>query len=91
MTGTSGTMGAFDEDTIINASGSFTLTLPAAASWKGTRRRIKSIAAQTVVSASANIVPLAGGAAATTLFAATAGKWAELKSDGTNWVIMASN
>jgi hypothetical protein len=36
-------------------------------------------------------VPLAGGAAGTAILAATAGKWADISSDGTNWVIMASN
>ncbi|WP_176479108.1 hypothetical protein [Mesorhizobium sp. WSM3860] len=49
---------------------------------------IKTIQAQTVVSASSNVVPLAGGAAGTAILAATARKWATLVSDGTNWVIM---
>jgi hypothetical protein len=91
LTGTSATVGSYDIDVIVNASGGFTLTLPAAASWTGRQIRIKSIAAQTIASASANIVPLAGGAAATTLLANTAGKWCILESDGTNWVIMAAN
>ena len=52
---------------------------------------IKTIQAQTVVSASSNVVPLVGGAAGTAILAATAGKWATLVSDGTNWVIMQGN
>lgn len=81
-----------DTDLIFNGGGSLTVTLPApSAANAGRVLRIKTIAAQTVVSASSNVVPLAGGAAGTAILAATAGKWADLKSDGTNWIIMASN
>ncbi|MFZ2154914.1 MAG: hypothetical protein WAV72_02155 [Bradyrhizobium sp.] len=51
---------------------------------------VKTIAAQTVVSASSNVVPLAGGAAGIAILAATTGKWSFLKSNGTNWEIMAA-
>ena len=90
-TGTSGSVGASDSSIIVNASGPFTLTLPAAASYSGRWLSLKSIAAQTVSSASSNVVPLAGGAAGTALLAATAGKWANLQSDGTNWIVMSAN
>lgn len=74
---------------INNKSGSTcTVTLPTASSWSGREIMIKTIQAQTVVSASSNVVPLAGGAAGTAILAATAGKWATLVSDGTNWIIM---
>ena len=73
---------------ICNGAGSITATLPAASSWTGREVMIKTIAAQTVVSASSNVVPIAGGAAGTAILAATAGAWATLVSDGTNWVIM---
>lgn len=76
---------------IFNGSGSITLTLLAASSWPGKILWVRTIAAQTVVSASSNVVPLAGGAASTAILAGTAGKWAMLQSDGTNWQIMASN
>jgi len=49
---------------------------------------IKNIQAQTVDSASSNVVPLAGGAAGTAILSANAGRWATLVSDGTNWVVM---
>lgn len=75
---------------ICNKAGTTTVTLPAASSWTKRRFRIKTIQAQTVVSASSNIVPQAGGAAGTAILAATAGKWADLDSDGTNWHITAS-
>lgn len=73
---------------ICNGAGSITATFPAASSWMGREIMIKTIAAQTVVSASSNVVPLAGGAAGTAILAASAGAWATLVSDGTNWVIM---
>jgi len=41
--------------------------------------------------AAVTLVALVGGAAGTAILAATAGKWADLQSDGTNWIIMASN
>ena len=50
---------------------------------------IKTVTANTVVSASSNIVPIDGTAAGTAILPATAGAWAALQSDGTNWVIMA--
>lgn len=76
---------------IVNQAGSTTVTLPAAASFTGREIMIRTIQAQTVVSASSNVVPLIGGAAGTAILAATAGKWASLVSDGTNWQIMAGN
>lgn len=91
LTGTSGSFGAFDSSIIVNASGSFTLTLPTASVRSGMWLDIKSVAAQTIASAAANVVPLAGGAAGTGLLASGAGKWASLQSDGTNWIIMSAN
>jgi hypothetical protein len=77
---------------IINKSGSTcTVTLPAASSLPGRRILIKTIQAQAVNSASSNVVPLAGGAAGTAILTATAGKYAELVSDETNWIIMSAN
>lgn len=80
-----------DNSVIFNGAGSLTYTMQAAATYPGRWLYVKTIAAQTVVSASSNVVPLAGGAAATAILAATAGKWAALQSDGANWIIMASN
>jgi len=73
------------------AAGTLTATLPAAASFTGRTLVIKTIQAQTVVSASSNVVPQVGGAAGTAILAATAGKWARLISDGSNWIVMESN
>ncbi len=71
-----------------NGGATITVTLPAAASFPGREVMLKTIAAFTVVSASANVLPLAGGAAGTAILAATPGVWATLVSDGANWVIM---
>jgi hypothetical protein len=84
------TLGSNENEVICNGTASITVTLPTASSWVGRKVRVKTIAAYTVISASSNVVPLAGGAAGTAILAATAGKWAELVSDGSNWIIMAS-
>jgi hypothetical protein len=76
---------------ICNGTATITVTLPAASSWTGREVMLKTIAAFTVVSASSNVVPLVGGAASTAILAATAGKYATLVSDGTNWIIMQAN
>ena len=73
-----------------NASSNIVVTLPAASSWTGREVMFKTTGLA-LVSASSNVVPLAGGAAGTAILSATAGKWATLVSDGTNWVIMAGN
>jgi hypothetical protein len=85
------TLGSNENEVICNGTASITATLPSASSWVGRKVRVKTIAAYTVISASSNVVPLAGGAAGTAILAATAGKWAEMVSDGTNWIIMAGN
>lgn len=77
-----------DLSIICNRAGTITLTLAAASATPGRRIRVKTLQAQAVVSASANVVPLASGIAGTAILAATAGEWAELVSDGTNWVVM---
>jgi hypothetical protein len=82
---------AVDYSIIFNGAGSISVTMPTPGSFRGRMLLFKTIAAQTVVSGSSNIVPLATAVAGTAILAATAGKWALLQSDGSNWVIMASN
>lgn len=91
QTGATYTVLAADRSIIANRAGTVTLTLLDAASYPGRQLLVKTIQAQTVVSATSNVVPLAGGSAGTAILVATVGKWAILQSDGTNWVIMASN
>lgn len=76
---------------INNSFGSTTLTLPDAATYPGKVINLRTIKNQTVISASSNVVPLAGGSAGTAILSNTAGKWAMLQSDGTSWHIMAAN
>jgi hypothetical protein len=74
---------------INNKSGSTcTVTLPAASALPGRTITFQNYQNQTLVSASNNVVPRAGGAAGTSILDAVAGNWATLVSNGTNWVIM---
>lgn len=81
-----------DTETVVinNKSGSACVaTLPSAALWSGRLLLMKTTQAQALNSASSNVVPKAGGAAGTDIATGTAGNWALLVSDGTNWVVMA--
>ena len=85
------TLAATENWIIVNkATTSCTATLPAASSWTGREFTIKTLQALTVVSASANVVPINGTTAGTAILPAASGSWAKLVSNGTNWVIMAS-
>lgn len=70
-----------------NNAGTVTLTLPSAATYPGRIIGVRTITANTVVSASSNVKPIDTDTAGTAILAATAGKWAVLVSDGTNWQI----
>jgi hypothetical protein len=79
---------ATDEWIINNKSGSScTATLPAASSYTGRVLHFQNYQAQTLVSASSNVVPLAGGAAGTSILLASSGDSATLVSDGSNWLM----
>ena len=83
------TVGITDRYIISNRGATNTLTLLAAGSYKDRELWIRNIGgANTVISASSNVVPIAGGAAGTAILNATDGAWAHLVSDGTNWQIM---
>lgn len=88
---TSFSLNANENEVICNGGASITVTLPSASSWVGRKVRIKTRAAYTVISASSNVKPIDTDTAGTAILAATAGKWAELVSDGSNWIIMAGN
>jgi hypothetical protein len=81
------------EDFIINnkPAAACVVTLPAAAPYSGRVVTFKTVQAFAINSASSNVVPRAGGAAGTAIVSGTAGNWAELVSDGSNWVIMAGS
>jgi hypothetical protein len=79
-------------DHTINVTGTatVTLTIPNALNSVGKILHIRNKAAFTVVSANANVVPIAGGAASTAILPATAGAWATLQAIGSVWEIIAS-
>jgi hypothetical protein len=82
------TVAATDSWLINNKSGSTcTVTLPSASSNSGRTLHFQNYQAQTLVSASSNVVPLVGGAATTAILSNVAGDTATLVSDGTNWVM----
>ena len=73
---------------INNKSGSTcTVTLPTASSNSGRVLYFQNYQVQELVSASSNVVPLAGGAAGTSILLASSGDSATLVSDGTNWLM----
>ena len=83
------TVTATDVFVINNKSGSTqTITLPAPSTNTGRVLTIQNYQAQTVVSASSNVVPQGGGAAGTAILAASTGDSAILVSNGTSWVMM---
>lgn len=73
---------------INNKSGSScTVTLPTPSTNTGRVLHFQNYQAQTLVSASSNVVPLVGGSAAAAILEAVAGANATLVSDGTNWIL----
>lgn len=83
------TVGVGETWYINNKTGSAcTVTLPTASSYTGRELKFVNYQAQTLISASSNVVPLGGGSAGTAILAASVGDWATLVSDGTNWIIM---
>ena len=82
------TVAATDSWVINNKSSSTcTVTLPAASTNTGRVLRFQNYQAQTLVSASSNVVPLIGGSAGTAILAAVAGDTCTIVSDGSNWII----
>jgi hypothetical protein len=79
-----------DETWFINnkTSSTCTVTLPSAATYTGRELTFKNMQAQTLVSASSNVVPIDSTSAGTAILLAVVGNWATMVSDGTNWVIM---
>jgi hypothetical protein len=73
---------------INNKSGSScTVTLPTPSTNTGRVLHFQNYQTQTLVSASSNVVPLAGGSATTAILEAVAGANATLVSDGTSWIM----
>ena len=87
------TLGAAENFVICNgAAANVAVTFPTASANTGRVVVIKNLSATyTVISASSNVLPLNSATPGTAILAATAGAWAILVCDGTNWVEMAAN
>nr|WP_241741201.1 hypothetical protein [Gemmobacter straminiformis] len=83
---------ALGENHLINnkAGSACVVTLPSAVTFAGRMLAFLNRQAQTVVSASANVVPQGGGAAGTAILPAVIGSQAVLVSDGANWLVLES-
>lgn len=81
------------KDSVVSnkSSSALVLTLPTPSACINRHLFVVTKSASAVTSNASNVEPLAGGAAGTAILAATAGKWAHLVSDGTNWVIVGGN
>lgn len=77
------------ESIICDRAATITITLPSAALYPGRCIRVKTIQAQQVDSNASNVVPIDGGSAGTAILPNTDGAWADLESNGTDWLIMA--
>lgn len=73
---------------IFNRGAAQVVNMPSPASFPGRVLNFKNIQAQTVDSAASNIVPIDSATPGTAILPAVDGAWAELISDGTNWIIM---
>jgi hypothetical protein len=81
-----------DDVTIIfTPTATTAVTLPTASLSAGRILKMTNRAAFAINSDANNVVPLAGGTVSNVLLAATAGKFIELQSDGTNWDIIEGN
>jgi hypothetical protein len=82
------TVAAGEKWLINNKSGSScVVTLPTPSTNTGRELNFQNYQAQTLVSASSNVVPLAGGSAGTAILQAVVGANATLVSDGTSWIM----
>jgi len=87
-----GTVSLNDVAIINTDSSNLLLTLPDPTKSTGRFLYFKSTVTNgIIVSAAANVVPLGGGAAQTTIIGPALGAWALAQSDGTNWVIIAGS
>jgi len=71
-----------------NYAGTVTLTLPDPTLYFGLVLNVRTFTANSVVASASVVISITGGASGTAILPATAGAWATLQSDGTNWIIM---
>jgi len=91
VTDATSTIAAASSTQIFNGSDTHRVTLPSPVTNAGKTINLKNIVAFAVNSATSNVVPINSATAGIAIIAATAGKFAKLQSDGTNWIIIESN
>lgn len=91
VTATTHTVAATTNFLIFNTTGNCTVTLPSPSTNSGRVLWVKNIAAFSITSASSNVKPLTTNTAGTAILSNSAGKFAQLVSDGTNWIVMSAN
>lgn len=86
------TLGSTENFVVCNGSAAnVAVTFPTASANTGRVVTIKNLSGTyTVISAASNVKPVNSNSAGTAILAATAGAWATLVCDGTNWVVMAA-
>jgi hypothetical protein len=91
--GSAPTIASDDTGILSNRTSGGNVTIPLPDVTKNRHRTLQFICQGTspIISSSANVIPLAGGAAGTAILAGTAGKWVELVCDGTNWIARRGN
>jgi hypothetical protein len=82
------TVAAGDNWIICNKGSLMIVNLPAAGNFVGREIHFKNLTTNAVVSASANVIPLAGGAATNQILPAGPGEWCTLVCDAASWYIM---
>ncbi len=82
---------ALGTDNFVQYAATATSTVTLGTATAGRMLWIRNSTAFAINSAGLNVVPLNSTTAAAPILAATAGKWALLVGNGTNWVIMAGN
>lgn len=80
-----------NNDATLSVGANSTITLLTPSACAGRILHVFNTGAFSLTSASSNVVPVGSTTAGTAILAATAGKWAELQSTGTNWQIIANN
>ena len=85
------TVASQDATLIFNVSGTATVVMPTPSASSGRWIRLKTVTSQVVLASASVVAPLTATVVGVTIVSATAGKWAALQCDGTNWVVMAGN
>ena len=92
VTSSSATINVEDEKVVCaRQTAAITVTLPVAADWPGRELTFKRVYNFSVDSSSANVVPLNGVTAGTSILPAVSGSWVTLRSDGVNWVAISGS